>query len=415
MPVAFPQVAAAAAAAAAPKAAARGRKNKAPPASADSEEETANLGAAAAASSVAAPAAAASASAASSAASSSSAAAFPFSNPNSPALAAFASNPSATGATLLHSIRSSLAAVGTPARAAGQQKYMKSEMAFHGVASPVMRPIFTAAFQELQFDSAAQWRDAVVHLWTAAQFREERYAAIALARSPRFKAFHTDVHTALPMVAHMITTGAWWDHVDDLSANVLGALLRAHPAHVSAELTQWSQGDSLWLRRAAICAQLSSKGDHMDLGLLFSLIRPAIAPGSKDRDSFWIRKAIGWGLRQAARDVSAVPQIRAFIAQHYESLSPLSRREALKHLGGDRGPDAVAAAAAAAAGAGAAASSSKAAKGKGAKKKKQQSSDEGDDESDASMEDDAEEAEEEEETAPAAAKTSAAKRRKASK
>ena len=279
---------------------------------------------------------------------------------------------------------------------------MKSSMQFHGVASPVMRPIFTEAFKGVEFESAEQWRDAVAHLWSAAQFREERYAAIALARCPRFRAFHTDLPTALPLVAHMIVTGAWWDMVDDLAANVLGALLRAHPAKVSAEIERWSVGDSLWLRRAAICAQLSSKGPHMDLSLLFRMIRPALVAGTRDNDSFWIRKAVGWGLRQAAREPQAVPQIRDFIQQHYHSMSPLSRREALKHLGGDKGPGA----------------ESATAKSKASKQKKQQQPDDDDDieesESDAMEDDDVAEDEEMEE-APPASKGPAAKRRKAVK
>jgi 3-methyladenine DNA glycosylase AlkD len=48
---------------------------------------------------------------------------------------------------------------------------------------------------------------------------------------------------------------------------------------------------------------------------------------------FFIRKAIGWALRQHARvDPDGA---RAFVTSHAEELSPLTRREAMKHLGGD--------------------------------------------------------------------------------
>jgi 3-methyladenine DNA glycosylase AlkD len=49
-----------------------------------------------------------------------------------------------------------------------------------------------------------------------------------------------------------------------------------------------------------------------------------------DRD-FFMRKGIGWALRDAAR--SHPDEIRAFVAAHRERMSGLSLREATKHLG----------------------------------------------------------------------------------
>ena len=47
-------------------------------------------------------------------------------------------------------------------------------------------------------------------------------------------------------------------------------------------------------------------------------------------DDFFVRKGIGWALRQYARtDPDAV---RRFVAEHDGELSGLSKREALKHL-----------------------------------------------------------------------------------
>ena len=75
----------------------------------------------------------------------------------------------------------------------------------------------------------------------------------------------------------------------------------------------------------------ASHRDHLQLGrrdrvdreLLADLIRPNLS----DRE-FFIRKAIGWALREYAR---IDPEwVRTYAATH--DLSPLSRREALKHL-----------------------------------------------------------------------------------
>ena len=55
----------------------------------------------------------------------------------------------------------------------------------------------------------------------------------------------------------------------------------------------------------------------------FKLIEP-----NTDDPEFFIRKAIGWALRDVARVDPA--WVRTFVEQH--ELSPLSRREALKHV-----------------------------------------------------------------------------------
>ena len=200
-------------------------------------------------------------------------------NSDSPALAAFVSRPSAVGAVLLSSLRVTLGAAGTPARAAGQQKYMKSALPFHGCDSPTLKPLVAAALATAvpQLKDALEWRDAVAHLWTHATHREEKYAALALARyakDARVNLWRIDPTVALPLVAHLVSTGAWWDYVDELSSNHLGDLLRAHPVVVAQELEKWALGDNLWLRRSAICAQLSSKGPHMDWALLQRLMAP---------------------------------------------------------------------------------------------------------------------------------------------
>lgn len=89
----------------------------------------------------------------------------------------------------------------------------------------------------------------------------------------------------------------------------------------------WAREGSMWVRRAAILSQLSSK-DETDRHLLLDCIRPNLA----DRE-FFIRKAIGWSLRQYAHSGSAAANwVRSTADELGPRLSPLSRREALKHL-----------------------------------------------------------------------------------
>lgn len=58
------------------------------------------------------------------------------------------------------------------------------------------------------------------------------------------------------------------------------------------------------------------------------LLREAIEANLDDRD-FFIRKAIGWALREYAKHDMA--WVVAYVARLGTRLSPLSRREALKH------------------------------------------------------------------------------------
>ena len=125
---------------------------------------------------------------------------------------------------------------------------------------------------------------------------------------------------ALPLYEELIVTGAWWDFVDAVAAGPLGALL----PEVAPVLREWSVDEDMWKRRAAIIAQVRRKA-----ATDFALLTELIEPNRGDRE-FFIRKAIGWALRSYAWvDPEAVV---AYCATH--ELSPLSRREALKHTGG---------------------------------------------------------------------------------
>ena len=102
-----------------------------------------------------------------------------------------------------------------------------------------------------------------------------------------------------------------------------GKRTRTVPAKTSKPtLRAWSRHENLWLRRVAIISQISFR-EQTDVALL----RDCIAP-SLQSPEFWLRKAIGWALREHAK---ANPEdVRQYLEAHQTELSPLSRREALK-------------------------------------------------------------------------------------
>lgn len=223
---------------------------------------------------------------------------------------------------LVAAVRAGLAGAADPAKAEPMRAYMKSSMPYLGVQTPQLRVVCRRVFAEHPLATCDEWRTATLTLWREARYREERYAAITLSGDRRYHAYQTV--DALPLYEEMIVSGAWWDYVDLIASQRLGALLTAHHDTMRETMLAWSADAELWKRRAAILCQLN-RGVATDEALLFACITPNLA----DRE-FFIRKGIGWALRQYAR--VAPDAVRAYVREHAAQISALSRREALKHL-----------------------------------------------------------------------------------
>src|SRR4051812_46908693 len=194
---------------------------------------------------------------------------------------------------LLAKLRAALKAAGNATNAKAMQAYMKSAMPMHGVPAPRRREILRGLLKDLSWPDAETWAAEVRAIWHGAKFREERYAALSLVSHRRARAFQTP--EALPLYEELIVDGAWWDFVDELAANAVGGILRTHPVPMKKAMRSWSRSDDMWKRRTAILCQLTFK-EETDRKLLYECIEPVI-----DSKEFFLRKAIGWALRQYAR------------------------------------------------------------------------------------------------------------------
>ncbi|MGH2485882.1 MAG: DNA alkylation repair protein [Ktedonobacterales bacterium] len=223
---------------------------------------------------------------------------------------------------LIAAVRAELARVADPAKAPAMRAYMKSEMPYLGVPMPRLRAVCRVVFAAHPLASFEVWRGAALTLWRDARYREERYAAIALTGDRRYRG--NQRLDALPIYEEMIVSGAWWDYVDELATHRVGPLLAGFPASMRATMLAWSRDTNLWKRRTAILCQTTFKADT-DEALLFACIEPNMG----DHD-FFIRKAIGWALREYAK--SRPDAVRDFVRLREASLSPLSRREATRRL-----------------------------------------------------------------------------------
>jgi 3-methyladenine DNA glycosylase AlkD len=221
---------------------------------------------------------------------------------------------------LIAAIDVGLAAVADRAKAAEMQRYMKSDMPFHGVPKPARAALIRTVFAEHPITDRAVWIDTVTALWRDAEFRERRYVALDLVGYKPYQRWQgVDL---LPLYEELIVTGAWWDFVDEVASRRVGPLLQANPT-LSSVMRAWATDSDRWKRRTSVICQLRAK-DATDTALLTDTIESTV-----DDKDFFLRKGIGWALREFAKTEPG--WVRTFVDTHPE-LSPLSRREALKHF-----------------------------------------------------------------------------------
>lgn len=233
-----------------------------------------------------------------------------------------------TDPPLAAAVRAALAAVGDPERAAGQQAYMKSALPFRGLTSPELRALLRPLLADPSLAPADRttWEAEVRALWDDPDVREERYAAVAVSGHRAARPWQDP--DALPLYRHLVATGAWWDLVDAVAPDRVGPILLAHRAVVDPVIRSWAVDDDLWIRRAAVLAQLKHRA-ATDTALLADVLDANLQDSLHGRE-FFVRKAVGWALRQYARTDPG--WVRAYVAERGDRLSGLSRREALKRL-----------------------------------------------------------------------------------
>ncbi|MES2095866.1 MAG: DNA alkylation repair protein [Pseudomonadota bacterium] len=231
-----------------------------------------------------------------------------------------------TDASLRRQIRSALESLADPARAPAMQAYMKSAMPYLGVSSVPRAAAMKQLFAGIDWPDSAAWQADVLSIWRDADFREERYAALSLTGVKNARRFQQI--DALPMYEEMVVTGAWWDYVDEIAGHRLWAILQNDRPAMRQAMLGWSTDRDMWKRRCSILCQLHAKR-QTDLDLLYAAIEPSI--GSSE---FFLRKAIGWALRQYAWTDPA--EVARYVAANEDRLSGLSKREALKNGGKTR-------------------------------------------------------------------------------
>lgn len=219
----------------------------------------------------------------------------------------------------IDALRAALEAAADDERAESMARYMRDQFTFLGVPAPVLRQLAKptlAAGRGATGDELVAFAD---RCWAQPE-REFHYVGALMLR--RWVGSLEPRH--LDDLRRFITTRSWWDTVDSLAAWSVGPLVRANPELVET-MDRWITDENLWLARTAILHQLSYKADT-DGDRLFRYA------GIRATDAeFFIRKAIGWALRQYARQEPE--RVRNWVEANRDRLSGLTVREALKHLG----------------------------------------------------------------------------------
>lgn len=222
-----------------------------------------------------------------------------------------------TPEALLAAAEAALRGAADPERAAAMSAYMRGRFPFLGVQRPerarLERPLLAGL--RLSDDDLARVADAC---WALPEREFQYLGCVVMERHAK----RVDA-AFIAVVERCITGKAWWDTVDHLAARVVGPMVRTRPA-LAEVMDDWAGREDVWLARTAIIHQLGFR-EATDADRLFGYC--ALRAGDTD---FFIRKGIGWALRQYAR--TEPEAVRAFVAEHRDVLSPLSVREATKHL-----------------------------------------------------------------------------------
>ncbi|HOI31916.1 MAG: DNA alkylation repair protein [Bacteroidales bacterium] len=204
-----------------------------------------------------------------------------------------------------------------PEIAAGAEKYMRNQYSFYGIPSPARTIIFKDFVKTYGLPDPADLVEVILNAWQLPQ-REMQYAAMNVLD----KSIKRMPAQSISLFEQLIIQKSWWDTVDFIAPNLVGTLFKRFPEIRDETINHWMNSGSFWLQRSCLLFQLKYK-QATDEKLLFELCTRL--SGEKE---FFIRKAIGWALRQYAR--TAPEQVRGFVEN--AELQPLSRKDALKHL-----------------------------------------------------------------------------------
>lgn len=212
-------------------------------------------------------------------------------------------------------------------RAMQMSKYMRDQFAFYGIAKPELNVLANPMMKEMMQtikDLAAAKENVNEHIkklvtqWWNYPQRECQYIIMQLLEKT-VKYWDKNIFDLLEWIT---LNKSWWDTVDFIASNLFGKYFQLFPDEIPGAIKRWNAQDNFWLHRVSLIFQLKY-GKKVDHVLLFSQCKLYA-----EEKEFFIRKAIGWALRQYSK--SEPGKVKAFIKS--TTLSPLSVKEGSKYI-----------------------------------------------------------------------------------
>jgi 3-methyladenine DNA glycosylase AlkD len=217
-------------------------------------------------------------------------------------------------------IAASLRAVADARRAAQEKRYLKSELKHLGVGIPALRRIAKRFARQHAELTRVQLLALVAALWES-PVHERRVAAAELLGlfGPLLEA------EDIALLERLIREAKTWALVDGLAAGIAGGLVERFP-ELGEVLDRWSVDENFWVRRSALLALLPGlrrgEGDFERFG--------RYADAMLEEREFFIRKAIGWVLRETSKERPDL--VYRWLQPRSARASGVTIREAIKYL-----------------------------------------------------------------------------------
>jgi 3-methyladenine DNA glycosylase AlkD len=223
-------------------------------------------------------------------------------------------------------IEADLTRLGSPDRAASEKRYLKSDLNFLGATLGNIRRVTRQATRGTAAKSPSLDRantlDLVEELWSWPLF-ERRMAAVLVLE---WNATHLRADD-VTVIERLIRESYTWAFVDALAANVVGELALRY--RIRRVLDRWASDDDFWIRRSSLLAEMRP----LKNGASFEPFARR-ADTMLDEKEFFVRKAIGWVLRETSK--TRPDEVFEWIAPRTDRASGVTMREAVKYLGDER-------------------------------------------------------------------------------
>lgn len=204
-----------------------------------------------------------------------------------------------------------------PVNAQKMKAYMRNQFEYIGMKSELRKITQRKIIQKLGVPEEEQLEVIARELWILPE-REYQYFAMELLKS-RIRKAPADT---IKLLEDLILAKSWWDTIDFISPSLVGAIFKNYPDLIIPVTDRWMDSGNIWLQRSCILFQLKYKED-MNLELLYKFIDQL-----KDSKEFFIKKSIGWILRQYSK--FNPNEVRRFVES--TELQLLSIREAMKYV-----------------------------------------------------------------------------------